>query len=97
MKSQWESFVEKYKPMPNPRISKDDNTILRYLFDVDFPQDGETLRIAWDFDRSAIWTLCNHGGGQNYIYSGYRFADRLGYLITANPVTVEDIDKTFLA
>ena len=33
-----------------------------------------------------IWTICSNGGNDDYITSGYHFADRLGYILTAQPV-----------
>lgn len=52
------------------------------LFDVTGPE----LEYVKRFDPRKIWTLVEIKEGENQIKSGYHFANRIGFLLTIEPV-----------
>lgn len=76
----YDEWVEKYKPISNPRIER------RWGHeDIDFdthdPEDVEALKQVPD---NRIWTL-GSGDGYDYISSGWHFVNRLAYHVTMVP------------
>jgi hypothetical protein len=79
-----EAFVALFRPRKNE---------LKADASYDFGAGGtmyETYGDEHDYviaqNPAHIWTICSDEGNGDYIASGYHFADRLGYIITRNPV-----------
>jgi len=53
-----------------------------------FETFGEEFEFVRRYDRRKVWTLVDGNDGDLYITSGLHFANRVGFLITREPVPV---------
>lgn len=82
---EWESFVEKYKPIINP--VEDNAPIDGFMFETYEPDIGALKAKA---DASAVngkngyhvWTVVDGEGRKLYLINGWHFINRLGYIYT---------------
>lgn len=80
----FENWEKKYKPIHNPR-SKDN-----IFFCTHTEEDIKFLKENQVDDSLNIWTLVD-GGNECWIDSGWRWIDRMEYLITEIPRESKDI------
>ena len=78
---EWEAT---FKPIPNHIDSnaslQDENGI-----GIMFETYGDEVAFVKEQDPACIWTYGTGDGGGDYIWSGWSFINRLGYLITEVP------------
>jgi hypothetical protein len=55
-----------------------------------FETYGEEIRFVREQHSRTIWTIIDGDDGDLYVVSGYHFVNRVGYLISENPVP-EDV------
>jgi hypothetical protein len=55
-----------------------------------FETYGEEIRFVKEQHPRTIWTIIDGDDGDLYVVSGYHFVNRVGYLISINPVP-EDV------
>lgn len=87
-----EDWEEKYNPLPNPR--KDERDGFDYiLFDTHDETDLATIK---GYDPKRIWTLLETDEGMVIVH-GFRWVNRMAYLISQVPVEPEDETKEYFA
>ena len=79
----YEDWADRYEP-----ITKEDNYI---LFDTHDTNDLKFLQDNMVGDALNIWTIVDDGEGNLIIDSGFRFVNRLAYVITKWPRVSEDV------
>jgi hypothetical protein len=78
----YEDWADRYEP-----INKEDDYI---LFDTHDTNDLKFLQDNMVGDALNIWTIVDDGEGNLIIDSGFRFVNRLAYVITKWPRVSED-------
>ena len=85
-----EQFETQYRPIPNhidPNAGWNFGTDQGCLFET-FGAEFEFVR---QYDPQKIWTLIDADEGRDmYIVSGRHHVNRVGYILTENPVAIED-------
>jgi len=74
----FENWERKYKPMQNTKSTG-------IFFCTHDEDDIQFLKENQDDDALNIWTLVDGDGEELFIDSGYRFVNRMEYLITEVP------------
>jgi hypothetical protein len=80
----FENWERKYKPIFNTKGSS-------IFFCTHSEEDRQFLKENQDKDALNIWTLVDGDGEELFIDSGYRFVNRIEYLITEVPRESKDI------
>jgi hypothetical protein len=79
----YEDWADRYEP-----INKEDDYI---LFDTHDTNDLKFLQDNMVGDALNIWTIVDDGEGNLIIDSGFRFVNRLAYVVTKWPRVSEDV------
>lgn len=87
-----DDWEEKYKPLPNPRKDEEDG-FDAILFDTHLQSDLDVLK---GYDPNRIWTLVESDEGMVIVH-GFRWVNRMAYLISQVPVEPDDITKEYFA
>lgn len=87
-----DDWEEKYKPLPNPRKDEQDG-FDHILFDTHLESDLDVLK---GYDPKRIWTLLESDEGMVIVH-GFRWVNRMAYLISQLPVEPEDETKEYFA
>jgi len=51
-----------------------------------FETSGEEFEFVRRYDPSKVWTLVDGDGGDLYLVSGLHYVNRVGYLLSRNPI-----------
>ena len=51
-----------------------------------FETYGEEFEFVRRYDSSKVWTLVDGDGGDLYLVSGLHYVNRVGYLLSRNPI-----------
>lgn len=87
-----DDWEEKYKPLPNPRKDEEDG-FDAILFDTHIESDLDVIK---GYDPNRIWTLVESDEGMVIVH-GFRWVNRMAYLISQVPVEPDDITKEYFA
>jgi hypothetical protein len=79
----YEDWADRYEP-----INKEDDYI---LFDTHDTNDLKFLQDNMVGDALNIWTIVDDGEGNLIVDSGFRFVNRLAYVVTKWPRESEDV------
>jgi hypothetical protein len=79
----YDDWADRYKP-----ITKEDDSL---LWDTHDTSDLKFLKDNMIGNALNIWTIVDDGEGSLIIDSGFRFVNRLAYMITEQPRVSEDV------
>jgi hypothetical protein len=84
----WKAFARKFRPAKN---HLDDNASLDGCMFETYGKEDKFVR-SFFHTPDMIWTVLNEPGKrEEYIVPGYHTVNRMGYILTVNPWTDEDL------
>jgi len=88
--SSFEEWEEKYTALKNPKADEDDEGLSAVMFDY-VDDEYQTVR---GHDPKKIWTVRESPYGL-ILTAGFGWVDRIGYILSEQAFTEEDMGKTF--
>ena len=83
----WDDFVEQYKP----EINKEDAPYDGFMYET-YGEDIEyVVNIANSDKKQHVWTIVDCEDEETWVFPGYHYVNRSGYIITTIPWESEDI------
>ena len=83
----WDDFVEKYKP----EINKEDAPYGGYMYETYGEDIKYVVNIANSDKNQHVWTIVDCEDEESWIFPGYHYVNRIGYIITTIPWVSEDL------
>jgi hypothetical protein len=77
-KPDWEVFEKKFKPNHNTAPDQES-------FRIYEPHNKKDWTIIKKTKKSYIWTIVDGDNGNIYLTPGYKYVNRIGYIICKNP------------